>query len=110
MRSHLVTGSLLSLFFWSLLSVSLFAAPLMLAERSSLPGAGVEDLIRQHQEAISPLPELPPDQLQSRACEPGTSSAQAGEPGGMNEAGAMEEDLDAPIIRPVGKRAQRIEV
>src|SRR5690349_4310188 len=102
MKFNLAAGTLLSVVFWSLLSVSLFAAPLM-TRHAVDPGAEVQDLIRQHVDAISPMPAAPEQETAASTCE--TPPGEAVEQGAVvNEAGP-----DAPIIRPVGRRAERIQ-
>lgn len=113
MKTNLAAGTFLSVLFWSLLSVSLFAAPLMVAERGGDPSAqvrdDVQDLIRMHQQATSALPQLPAKAAQSGGCEaPADTTASEEADATMSEAGAAEPD--APMIRPVGKRAERIQV
>ncbi len=102
MKFNLAAGTFLSVLFWSLLSVSLFAAPMM-TRHAVDPGVEVQDLIRQHLDAISPMPAAPGDEAAASACEP--APIESAEQGAVvNEAGP-----DAPIIRPVGKRADRIQ-
>lgn len=109
MKTNLAAGTVLSLLFWSLLSVSLFAAPLILSTRDSSPTAEVEDLIRQHQEATSPLLSLPGHSSAAEACElPGQAAVGRDAETMVKDAG--EGAPDAPMIRPVGKRATRIQV
>lgn len=114
MKTNLAAGTFLSVLFWSLLSVSLFAAPMIGAGRTADPAAQVQDelqdLIRMHEQATSPLPTLPAQAAEAgAACEQPADRAASDEPGAtMSETGTL--DPDAPIIRPVGKRAERIQV
>lgn len=113
MKTNLAAGTFLSVLFWSLLSVSLFAAPMIGSGRTADPSAQVQDelqdLIRMHEQATSPLPQLPSRTAESDACdEPADRTASDGAGATMSETGAR--DPDAPIIRPVGKRAERIQV
>lgn len=113
MKTNLAAGTFLSVLFWSLLSVSLFAAPMIGSGRVVDPSVkGLEelqDLIRMHEQATSPLPQLPAQAAESGACdEPADRAASEESRPAMSETGAR--DPDAPIIRPVGKRAERIQV
>lgn len=114
MRSDLAAGTLLSAVLWSMLLLSLFAAPALMAARSTdvEPDRHTADLIRQHQEATSPMAPAPsPDQraqAHSSACqEPDQAAA-----GGQEEETTVREMIpeDEPMIRPVGTRAKRIRV
>jgi hypothetical protein len=113
MKTNLAAGTFLSVLFWALLSVSLFAAPVIGSGRIADPAAQAQDelrdLIRLHEQATSPLPQLPARTAESAACDgPADRAASEESRPAMSETGAG--DPDAPIIRPVGKRAERIEV
>ena len=112
MRSDLAGSTLISALLWSMLLLSLFAAPALMAARDG----GIDevdghtaDLIRQHQEAMSPFssaPEMPEQQLQSNACgRPDNQAMSRGETSLRDTA-----PVDEPMIRPVGNRAGRIQV
>lgn len=113
MRFHLAASTLMSALLWSML-LSLFAAPALMAARGGDIGTDshdigtdshTADLIRQHQEAtslFSPVPEMPEQQIQSRAC------GQPDDPAMSQEETSAPDD--EPMIRPVGNRAKRIQV
>jgi hypothetical protein len=114
MKSSLAAGTILTLLFWSLLSVSLFAAPTIVSNRatevrSTEVAAEVQDLIRQHQEATSPMRALPPQAGGECLALPGEDSV-AGQGPAEEGAAFQEASPDAPIIRPVGQRPRRIQV
>jgi hypothetical protein len=112
MRSDLTAGTLLSAILWSMLLLSLFAAPALMAARGTDvdPDPHTLDLIRQHQEAtslIAPAPE-PKAQAPFAACqEPEGAAAREQEKAAAGRGIAPE---DEPMIRPVGTRAKRIRV
>ncbi len=115
MRSDRAAGRLFSVFLWSMLLLSLFAAPALMAARGAdaEPDAHTADLIRLHQEATSPMaPATAPEQqaqVYSRACqEPGKAAVR-----GQEQEEAAGRDVgpeDEPMIRPAGTRAKRIRV
>lgn len=113
MKSDLAAGTLLSAFLWSMLLLSLFAAPALMAARSAdpepAPDSHTADLIRQHQEATSPLSSVPTieaqAQVHSNSCQEPADSAMREETDGRDFA-----PEDEPMIRPVGTRAKRIQV
>ncbi len=104
MRSDFVAKPLWSGIFWSTLIVSIFCAPVIMAARVVDDGAHTAELIRQHQVITGPwsagVPSSPApgacEQLGEAQTDPGTSMAPAGP--------------DATMIRPVGKRSNRIQV
>jgi hypothetical protein len=112
MRSNPAASTFMSALLWSILFVSLFAAPVLMAARSADggPDEHTADLIRQHQDATSPYSPAPAaegEQLDSRACgRPEDGSAVAGE--GTARRSARPDD--EPVIRPAANRAKRIQV
>ena len=105
MKAKLIARPLLSGLFWATLFFSMFTAPVIMAARVAEDGGRTADLIRQHQEAISPWPAAPGEAAAaSGAC--GRS-----EDGPMEQETSMDESgPDSPMIRPVGKRSHRIQV
>jgi hypothetical protein len=111
MKSNLAAGTIFSLLFWSLLSVSLFAAPMMSSNRAADPASEIQDLIRQHHEATSPMQALPPAQAGADECLAAPGEETVVDRGDADAGPTLNEaSPDAPIIRPVGKRPDRIQV
>ena len=116
MRSNPAASTFMSALLWSMLFVSLFAAPVLMAARSAdggpdeHPDEHTADLIRQHQDATSrysPAPAAGGEQLDSRACgRPDNDPEMAGE----GTAGRSARPDDEPAIRPAANRAKRIQV
>ena len=104
MESNLVVKPMFSAFFWSMLFVSLFCAPVIMAARAADDGARTAELIRQHQEALSPWSSGAPLSTAPGVCEPLRDEPMEQETSMGNAA------PDATIIRPVGRRSTRIEV
>lgn len=104
MKSDLVAKPLLSGTFWSMLFVSLFCAPVIMAARVVDDGEHTADLIRQHQEATGPGSSAVPDSASPGACEQ-LGDARIDQETSMGAGGP-----DATMIRPVGKRSNRIRV
>jgi hypothetical protein len=97
MRSNPAASTFMSALLWSMLFVSMFAAPVLMAARSADggPDEHTADLIRQHQDATSPYSPAP-----------AAGSAVAGE--GTARRSARPDD--EPVIRPAANRAKRIQV
>ncbi len=117
MRASPIASTLLPGLFWSMLLLSLFAAPVLMAARDGGGDTGVHDtdghtaeLIRQHREAVSPffsVPDTqgrPTDSLAGRQLRNGPAMTE--EWSFLREARPEIE----PMIRPVGNRAKRIRV
>jgi hypothetical protein len=109
MKSDFAASTLMSALLWSMLLLSLFAAPALMAARggdTEIDGH-TADLIRQHQEAVSPFPKAPEAERQIQAGACGQTDDLV--TGGAESARGAGPD-DAPMIRPVGHRAKRIQV
>lgn len=104
MKSDLIARPLLSGLFWAMLFISMFTAPVIMAARVTDDGGRTADLIRQHQEALSPWLAMPDARAGSGACDRAQDEPMEQETS-MDESGP-----DAPMIRPVGKRSHRIQV
>jgi len=103
MKSDLIARPLLSGLFWAMLFISMFTAPVIMAARAADEDGRTAELIRQHQEALSPWLAMPESPAGSGACE------RAQEP--MEQETSLDDSgPDAPMIRPVGKRSHRIQV
>lgn len=89
--------------FWTALFLTLFSAPVIMAARVADDDRTAE-LIRQHQEVLSPWPSASAALPQGGACEQGT--------GAMEQETSMEADRqpEVPVIRSVDRRNPRIEV
>lgn len=104
MKSDFVAKPLLSGIFWSTLVVSIFCAPVIMAARVVDDGAHTADLIRQHQEITGPWSAGVPSATSPGACE------QLGDARTDQETSLAPAGPDATMIRPVGKRSNRIRV
>jgi hypothetical protein len=105
MKAKLIARPLLSGLFWATLFFSMFTAPVIMAARVADDGGRTAELIRQHQEAISPWPAAPDE----AAAASGSCERAADEP--MEQETSMDQaEPDSPMIRPVGKRSHRIQV
>lgn len=106
MKAKLIARPLLSGLFWATLFFSMFTAPVIMAARVADDGGRTAELIRQHQEAISPWPAAPDE-----AAAAASGACERAEDQPMEQETSMEETgPDSPMIRPVGKRSHRIQV
>lgn len=119
MRSSPTASTLLAALFWSMLLLSLFAAPVLMAARDRGGDTEVHDkdghtaeLIRQHRDAVSPffsVPETqgrPTDSLGGQQLRNGPALTQE-----VTEVWSFVREARPeiePMIRPVGIRAKRI--
>jgi len=115
MRSDQAVSKILYGMLGALLLLSLFAAPALMAARSTAEGPDehTADLIRLHQRAVSPYPSAPHPQgevARSGSCEqlPGDAAAIVEE--GVEPSRQEEAAPDQTMIRQVGTRAKRIKV
>lgn len=111
MRSGIAASTFISALLWSMLMLSLFAAPALFAARGGDMEADehTQDLIRQHQEATSPYPPVPG--IQDRQVQSGACGQQDGTAMGREETYVRDiAPEDEPMVRPVGNRAKRIRV
>jgi hypothetical protein len=108
MRADLTAATLLSILLWSLLSLSLFAAPANMAERGSEDAARTADLIRQHRERMYPpsMPAAEEEYFETLIC------SQLPDEPAMSDDGVLICDAgpDTPMFQPAGARPKLIQV
>ena len=108
MRSDLTAATLLSILLWSMLSLSLFAAPANMAGRGSEDAAHTAELIRQHRERISPpsMPAAEEEYFETLIC-----SQLPDDPAMSDEVVLIcDAEPDTPVFRPAGARPKFIQV